>query len=268
MTATARHYRVVAMTPASTPDLQATVHLIDQVIDAIGRRLEEVDTAALTGIRPGQYVADLHANDLAVTRFVEAGFAVLSEETGLHHRERRLTVIVDPLDGSTNASRRIPWYATAVCVVDEVGPWIAVVGDHASGRRYRAVRGGGATVDGRPLIPSDVEHLDAAIVGLSGLPPHHLGWQQFRALGAVALDLCLVAGGELDGFVDCSVDAHGVWDYAASVLICAEVGVQVVDAWGRDLVVLDPSARRTPVAGATPALLDSLVAARRGFTQP
>lgn len=256
------------MTPASTTDPQATVHLIDEVIDAIGRRLAEVDTAALTGVRPGQYVADLHADDLAVTRFVDAGFAVLSEETGLHHPERRLTLIVDPLDGSTNASRGIPWYATAVCVVDEIGPWIAVVGDHGSGRRYRAVRGGGATVDGRPLIPSDVERLDDAIIGVSGLPPHHAGWQQFRAFGAVALDLCSVAGGVLDGYVDFSVDAHGVWDYAASVLICAEVGVEVVDAWGRDLVVLDPSARRTPVAGATSALLDSLITARRGFPQP
>jgi fructose-1,6-bisphosphatase/inositol monophosphatase family enzyme len=256
------------MTPASTPDPQSTVHLIDEVIDAIGIRLEQVDTTALTGRRPGQYVADIHANDLAVTRFVDAGFAVLSEETGLHYQDRHVTVIVDPLDGSTNASRRIPWYATAVCVVDEVGPWIAVVGDHVSGRRYRAVRGGGATVDGHPLQASDVERLDAAIVGLSGLPPHHLGWAQFRAFGAVALDLCLVAGGELDGFVDCSVDAHGVWDYAASVLICAEAGVEVVDAWGRDLVVLDPAVRRTPVAAGTASLLGSLVTARRGFSQP
>jgi fructose-1,6-bisphosphatase/inositol monophosphatase family enzyme len=81
-------------------------------------------------------------------------------------------------------------------------------------------------------------------------------------LGASALDLCLVAAGTLDGYVDCVADAHGVWDYAAATLICAEAGVPVVDAHGRDLIHLDPSARRTPVAAATPALLDQLVAAR------
>jgi len=61
------------------------------------------------------------------------------------------------------------------------------------------------------------------------------------------------------------VDAHGVWDYLGALLICSEAGVQVVDAQGRDLCVLDPDARRTPVAGADPALTDSLLEARRGF---
>jgi myo-inositol-1(or 4)-monophosphatase len=190
---------------------------------------------------------------------------VLSEETGLHHPERALTAVVDPVDGSTNASRGVPWFATAVCVLDEQGPWVAVVGDHASGRRYRAVRGGGATVDGAALRPAVTSRLDQAVVGLSGLPPQHLGWQQFRAFGAAALDLCLVAQGALDGYVDCSVDAHGVWDYAAAALICAEAGVAVADAWGRELVVRDPQARRTPVAGATPELLQALLAARQTF---
>ncbi len=254
------------MTSVPAPDAQAVIHLIDLLIDDIGRRLLEVDRTELTGVRPGQYVVDVHVDEVAIDRLVQAGFGVLSEETGLHHPERALLAIVDPLDGSTNASRGVPWYATAVCVLDEQGPWVAVVGDHASGRRYRAVRGQGASVDGRTLTPASTTRLDEAVVGLSGLPPRHLGWQQFRAFGAAALDLCLVAEGSLDGYLDCSVDAHGVWDYAAAVLICAEVGVAVVDALGRDLIVRDPGARRTPVAAATPALLEALVAARQTFS--
>ena len=57
--------------------------------------------------------------------------------------------------------------------------------------------------------------------------------------------------------------AHGAWDYLGGALICAEAGAPVVDVFGRDLVVLDHAARRTPVAAATPALLDALVVARR-----
>ena len=102
-----------------------------------------------------------------------------------------------------------------------------------------------------------------ALVGLSGLPPHHLGWRQFRAFGASALDLCLVASGTLDAFIDCSPDAHGVWDYAAGALICVEAGAHVVDAFGRDLVVLDHEVRRTPVAAATDQLLAAALDARR-----
>jgi myo-inositol-1(or 4)-monophosphatase len=108
-----------------------------------------------------------------------------------------------------------------------------------------------------------VTELDDAIVGMSGLPPRHLGWRQFRALGAVALELCAVACGTLDGYLDCSVDAHGPWDYAAGVLICREAGASVDDVAGRALYAVDHSVRRTPVAGATPALFDQLVAARR-----
>jgi hypothetical protein len=50
--------------------------------------------------------------------------------------------------------------------------------------------------------------------------------------------------------------------------VCLEAGAPVVDAERRDLVVLDHDARRTPVAAATPALLDELVAARASFTRP
>ena len=54
----------------------------------------------------------------------------------------------------------------------------------------------------------------------------------------------------------------GVWDYLGGVLVCREAGAEVVDAQGRDLLVLDPDARRTPLAAATPALLADLQAAR------
>jgi fructose-1,6-bisphosphatase/inositol monophosphatase family enzyme len=105
-----------------------------------------------------------------------------------------------------------------------------------------------------------------SIIGLNGLPPHPLGYRQSRVFGAVALDLCLVASGVLDGYVDCVENAHGAWDYLASAHICQEAGAVVHDLLGRDLVVLDHSARRTPVAAATPALLTTLTQARHGFT--
>ena len=71
-----------------------------------------------------------------------------------------------------------------------------------------------------------------------------------------------MASGVLDGYLDCSPSAHGVWDYLGGALICAEAGATVSDAEGRSLVVLDPDARRTPVAGGTVALHDELLALR------
>jgi fructose-1,6-bisphosphatase/inositol monophosphatase family enzyme len=213
----------------------------------------------------GQHVADVAADAAAVEILVGAGLGVLSEESGRHRPERDVTAVLDPLDGSTNASRGIPWFASSVCAVDAEGPLAAVVANQVSGTRYEAVRGGGARRDGEPVSPSAVTQLGDAMVGLSGLPPEWLGWKQFRAFGAVALDLCAVAEGVLDGFLDCSPSAHGSWDYLGGLLVCTEAGAVVADAAGRDLAVLDHGARRTPVAAATPALLDAALAARRTF---
>ena len=169
------------------------------------------------------------------------------------------------MDGSTNASHGVPWFATSLCLADEAGAAVGLVRNQATGVTYTATRGGGAFRDGVAIRASACVSFGDAFVGLSGLPPHRLGWRQFRALGASALDLCLVASGVLDGFIDCSVDAHGVWDYAAATLICAEAGAVVSDALGRDLLVRDPALKRTPVAAATPALHAQLLAARRTF---
>ncbi len=111
--------------------------------------------------------------------------------------------------------------------------------------------------------PSGQTDLGQALVGVNGLPGRHLGWGQFRALGAAALDLCAVASGRLDAYLDCADDAHGPWDYLGGLLVCHEAGATVVDAFDRDLVVLEHAARRTPVAAATAEVRDALVAARR-----
>ena len=173
-------------------------------------------------------------------------------------------MVIDPLDGSTNASRGIPWFATSLCAVDADGPRAALVINLASGQRFEAVRGAGATCDGVPAVAVGLHRPRAS--RSSPCPasrPRWLGWKQFRALGACALDLCAVAGGVVDGYIDCSWNAHGSWDYLGGLLVCQEAGALVADADGRDLVTFEHDDRRTPVAAATPELLEEMVAARR-----
>jgi fructose-1,6-bisphosphatase/inositol monophosphatase family enzyme len=219
------------------------------------------------GTRAGQYLSDVAADEAALGVLQRAGLGAMSEESGLHDGDRDIVVVLDPVDGSTNASRDLPWYATSLCAVDGDGARAALVVDQAGGARFEARRGGGALVDGRPLQPSGATELGESIVGLSGYPPWYFGWKQFRALGAVALDLCAVAGGRLDAYVDCSPSAHGAWDYLGGMLICQEAGASIDDAWSRPLVTVDHRARRTPVAAATPALLDAALAERRRFAE-
>ena len=232
--------------------------------DAVREALADVDDWRPKTDRPGQYEIDVVTDEVAVEILVGAGLGVLSEESGLHFPERDVVVVVDPVDGSTNASRGVPWYATSLCAVNRDGPLAALVVNQASGERFQAVRGQGATRDGRPLAPSTCSDMSGALVGVSGLPKHDWGWAQFRALGAAALDLCYVAAGHLDAYVDAFSSAHGPWDYLGGLLVCQEAGAVVVDAEGRELVVLEHDARRTPVAASTPALLEQLLDAVAG----
>jgi fructose-1,6-bisphosphatase/inositol monophosphatase family enzyme len=244
------------------------LRLLHETADAVADALARVDDWGPSGEREGQYAADLHADEAALNVLRRAGVGILSEESGLEGADRDLVVIIDPLDGSTNASRGVPWFATALCVVDAEGPRVGLVAHQAGGPRYWGVRGGGAWCNGRAVRPSGCTELGSAIVGVNGVPPRHPGWAQFRALGASALDFCLVADGVLDGYIDWvgatpDGSAHGVWDYAASWLICREVGVVLGDAFDRELIVRDHRARRAPIVAATSELFEQLSAARR-----
>ena len=238
------------------------VNLFQEIAEAVHQALEGLNDWGEAGTRPGQYRSDLAADAVALRLIERSGLGVLSEESGIARADSGVTVIVDPVDGSTNASRGLPWFATSLCAVDRDGPRVALVVNQFDGTRFSAVRGNGAYRNGVEIKPARCVSLSSALVGLSGLPSRHLGWRQFRALGACALDLCGVASGALDAFVDCSDDAHGVWDYAGGLLVCQEAGAHVVDALGRALVVLDHAARRTPVAAGSSAVLAELVEAR------
>ena len=219
--------------------------------------LAQLQDWTAAGTRPGQYQLDVVADAVVVEGLRLAGLGVLSEESGFTG-SGSVIVVVDPVDGSTNASLGLPWYATSFCAVDDEGPLCALVENLATGQRFEAVRGQGASCNGRGIEPSPVRQLGDAIVAVSGWPERRHGWRQYRALGAAALDLCSVAAGRVDGYVDCD-GAHGVWDYLGAWLVCSESGVAIGERMDRELVVLDPSTRRGPVAAATPELLQELL---------
>jgi len=209
--------------------------------------------------RPGQYHVDLVADAAILPMLHAAGLRVLSEESGwTGPDDATITVVVDPVDGSTNCAHDVPYWAVSLCALDADGPWCALVQNGATGARYTAVRGAGAQLDRAPIAPSATTDVEDAIVALSGWPPSPLPWRQFRALGSAALALCDVAAGHLDGYLDGHADQHAPWDYLGGLLVCHEAGAVVADADGRELFAVDASARRQLVAAGTKELLAQL----------
>jgi len=206
--------------------------------------------------RPGQYALDLVADAAVLPILHEADVAVVSEESGRSGRDHAaITVVLDPVDGSTNCSRDIPYWSISLCAVDADGPLCALVTNQATGVRTTAVRGAGAWRDGEGVKPSAVKQVGDAVVCFSGTPQQRLPWKQFRSLGSAALELCDVASGALDAYL---TSWQAPWDYLGGVLVCREAGAVVVDAHGGELVVTATDARRQLLAAATPELLDAV----------
>ena len=208
--------------------------------------------------RPGQYALDLIADRAVLEVLHTTPVRVVSEESGPSGPpDAPITVVVDPVDGSTNCARQIPYWGISLAAIDHDGLLCGLVANTTTGEQFTATRGAGAHADGRPLQPASTTRIDDAVLAVAGLP-RAARWQQYRSLGSIALALCDVAAGRLDGYLDVLPDQHAPWDYLGGTLVCREAGAVVVDAADRELVVSDPAARRRVLAAATPALLDTL----------
>jgi fructose-1,6-bisphosphatase/inositol monophosphatase family enzyme len=239
----------------------ALLEVLREAADAVREAMGTVRDWGPSGRRAGQYAFDLVADDAAVRVLQGAGLSVLSEESGKTlGTSADLLVVVDPIDGSTNASRSIPWYSTSLCVLDDEGPLVAVVQNQVTGERYEAVRRGGAERAGRAVTASGCRDLGSAMVALTGFPPRVPRWAQFRALGASSLEICAVAAGSLDAFVTTGGAKLYGWDYLGGLLVCLEAGAVATALTTADLIARDDRPRSLAVA-ATSELLEGLLAA-------
>ncbi|MEX2252868.1 MAG: inositol monophosphatase family protein [Thermoleophilaceae bacterium] len=135
--------------------------------------------------------------------------------------------VVDPLDGTVNFLFGYPAWAVSVALEDESGPLVGVVADPARGESFRAVRGGGCELNGRPAHVRDPAPLERALVATGFAYDPRRRSEQARLLavvlprvrdvrraGAAALDLAWVAAGRLDGYYERGLNE---WDWGAAL---------------------------------------------------
>jgi len=224
----------------------------------IGAAVIEHRGRGYSGQRETQYHLDLAADAVALRILGGAGMRVVSEESGVTG-SGELTAIVDPIDGSTNCDHGVPFFATSIAVMRGSELVAGLVLNQATGTFFEAELGGGATRDAQLIRPSGRTQPSESIMAFSGLPPRHLGWAQYRALGAASLEICLVADGSLDVYGVAQKSTLNPWDYLAGLLVLREAGGVATDYLGEELVT-DDMVKRHPVFAATNELLEFMIA--------
>lgn len=249
--------------------------LFGSICDRAAELLAANDDWTMSGKRETQYAVDVQIDAMCLEVLHTAGFFVLSEESGITGADGTAIgtpdgavpgaiVVVDPLDGSTNAALGLPWCATSLCLVVDGVAEIAMVTNLRTGTRFSATRGAGATRDGRPIRVGAPRTLRESIIAVNARPPDAFRPAQFRSTGSTALDIASVASPVgFDGTVDFDEGMIGPWDYLGAVLIVEEAGGVAADAHGRELVTLDHDARRRPITATSAALLEELLEACR-----
>lgn len=159
---------------------------------------------------------------------------MLSEGGGAFDLEGDRLLVVDPIDGTTNAILGIPFYCVSLGLGKKrLGDVQAgLVQNLCTGERYEAVKGRGATRDGRPIRVNTTQRTPMVST------PHETKLDvrpgRLRSFGATALEMSLVAQGALD-FYHYPKPILRVTDVAASTLIVREAGGVVLDEAGADL---------------------------------
>jgi myo-inositol-1(or 4)-monophosphatase len=233
--------------------------LLRECAHEIGEVVKSERGRGLSGEREGQYHLDVVADEVALRVLSAPGRRVVSEESGVTG-DGDITVVVDPIDGSTNCDRGIPFFATSLAVMKRDELVTGLVMNQATGTVFEAQKGAGATRDGVSIATSGQRDLSKAVVAFSGLPSRHLGWAQCRALGAASLEICLVADGSLDVYGVAQQSTLNPWDYLAGLLISREAGGVDHDYRNEELETFAPVVRR-PVFAGTQELLATMIRA-------
>lgn len=180
--------------------------------------------------------------DRAIERFLRKelmellpGTAVWGEEDGYSAPGQNGLWIVDPIDGTSNYSFGSPLWGVSVGLLQESRLSLGVVALPDLGETYAAAAGHGATFNGEPLAqirPGRIESQDpVSFFGKLLLKYPGVGWPgRMRYSGAFVVDAMFVAQGRLRGMIDYKCK---LYDIAASVCICREVGADVRYVGGR-----------------------------------
>lgn len=169
--------------------------------------------------------------------------AMLAEEGGESGTFSGRRWIVDPLDGTTSYAHGLPHFSVSIALEEDGKIVAGVVYNPCVDECFSAVRGGGASLNGRKIKVSETSSMKRSLLA-TGFPYDRatssdnnvdnfnafiLKAQGIRRMGSAALDLCYTAAGRFDGYWEMKLSP---WDSAAGSVILEEAGGRITDFSG------------------------------------
>ena len=222
---------------------------VEELVRAASRAVREAaghlqerrrDISRVTGTEEGgrevKLLADRVTNDILLKQLEETGLSILSEETGqrVGSAESPLRWVVDPLDGSLNYLRGIPYCAVSVGLCEGSRPVAGVVYDLCENRLVTGIVGEGAFSEGEPIRVSGVTDPARAVL-TTGFPARMdyseasllpfirqiRSFLKIRMLGSAVQSCLNVAMGRMDAYFERDTM---LWDVAAGLAIVEAAG--------------------------------------------
>jgi myo-inositol-1(or 4)-monophosphatase len=251
---------------------RASVEDVQRVLGELPTRIEREPVVG-QGLGGDETTAiDKAAEDAILARFRALdGITIVSEEAG-RLGDGSTIVVIDPIDGSLNAKRGIPFFSVSIAVAG--GPTMAdvhfgYVYDFGTGEEWVANRGRGATLNGerltvRPKDTIEILSFEATLTSLIARDAPKIAdlAYRLRIMGSLALSLCHLAAGRVDAV--CSLKGARAVDIAAAQLLVREAGLAIElfdDPRSFGEAELDLEGRSRVAAAGTPALCAQLAAA-------
>ncbi|UCE95688.1 MAG: hypothetical protein JSV51_08230 [Candidatus Bathyarchaeota archaeon] len=222
---------------------EATQHIKSSVTALIGTPIAQKTYGVGAGGDPKKHI-DLQAEKALIETLTEHNldFTLISEESGVKHWGSKPTyyVTADPIDGTTNTLKGIPFACTSIAIskkpnLDAIQA--AIITDLFHDTTYLAQKNLGAYRNYQKISPAQTSSLTEAVVGLdfntykvaeitAKLNQLLTQANHIRHLGANALELCYVADGIIDAFIDIRGKLRAT-DIAAAILIIQEAGATI-----------------------------------------
>jgi myo-inositol-1(or 4)-monophosphatase len=234
----------------STTDPRELADLAGRVATDVGREIARRRAAGVARVATKTSPTDMVTEfDGAAERMILAALAsarpddgFVGEEGAARPGSSGVSWLIDPIDGTTNLLYDLPGWAVSLGACGEAGPIAGAVFVPTTDELFSAAVGHGARLNGRTIRCRESTDLATALVGtgfayqpavraeqgrfVAALLPRV---RDIRRYGAAAVDLCSVAAGRLDVYVE---EGLNPWDLAAGEVIAREAGATVTDLAG------------------------------------